>query len=271
MALNNFPGTHSNFAEGSTILVLWDDCVRLKSVQNSTVLNSTPKQSRTSVLIWGNFVKACFRTTDEQDNETFDASGTLDKLHEWSEEEMMAVEDTTEPLPRLPKRGSSLGGESYQISHKWDLQNFFCQLTRLESAPWKLGKSWEDLNSIDRTETQYYWCINLLEALSRYNTRLEVSHLRPDVPVLEDTHAWWRYAMLASLQQKKLCCWFSWERIKHLCQLRRLYVQMYSTFLKQAPNVDNYAMRKIERSLDSEVVLLWSMSSYFRSVYKNYC
>ncbi|KAK8959400.1 hypothetical protein KSP40_PGU014064 [Platanthera guangdongensis] len=192
-----------------------------------------------------------------------------------------------------------------------------------ESAPWKLGKSWEDLNSVDRTENyqdgideldgnrtgslrakdlrylvfpingalkyhlvenldrrkplshywkativlsdvyftvseeQYYWCINLLEALSRYNTRLEVSHLRPDVPVLEDTHAWWRYAVLASLQQKKLCCWFSWERIKHLCQLRRLYVQMYSTFLKRAPNVDIYAMRKIERSLDSEVVLLW--------------
>ncbi|KAK8959939.1 hypothetical protein KSP40_PGU000030 [Platanthera guangdongensis] len=192
-----------------------------------------------------------------------------------------------------------------------------------ESAPWKLGKSWEDLNSVDRTEnfqdgideldgnktgslwaedlrylvftingalkyhlveildrwkplshywkatvilsdvyftvseTQYYWCINLLEALSRYNTRLEVSHLRPDVPVLKDTHAWWRYAVLASLQQKKLCCWFSWKRIKHLCQLRRLYVQMYSTFLKRAPNVDFYAMRKIERSLDSEVVLLW--------------
>ncbi|KAK8960165.1 hypothetical protein KSP40_PGU014941 [Platanthera guangdongensis] len=135
--------------------------------------------------------KLVFSTIDEQDNETFDASGALDKLHEMASSK----------------------------------------------------------NMLFKEKTTMFWV---------YNTRLEVSHLSPDVPVLEDTHAWWRYAMLASLQQKKLCCWFSWERIKHLCQLRRLYIQMYSTFLKESPSVDIYAMRKIERSLDSEVVLLWS-------------
>ncbi|KAK8923894.1 hypothetical protein KSP39_PZI019093 [Platanthera zijinensis] len=53
-------------------------------------------------------------------------------------------------------------------------------------------------------EAQYNDGIKLLDALSSYKTRVEVSHLRPIVPVMEDTHAWWLYAMLASLRQKKL-------------------------------------------------------------------
>ena len=51
---------------------------------------------------------------------------------------------------------------------------------------------------------QYYDAIKLLETFSRYKTRVEVSHLRPVVRVFEDPNAWWRYAMLAGLQQKKM-------------------------------------------------------------------
>lgn len=52
-------------------------------------------------------------------------------------------------------------------------------------------------------QAQYYNGIKLLETFSRFKTRVEVSHLRPVVPVLDDPRGWWRYAMLASLRQKK--------------------------------------------------------------------
>lgn len=53
-------------------------------------------------------------------------------------------------------------------------------------------------------QAQYYDCIKLLETFSRFRTRVDVSHLRPIVPVKEDCRAWWRYAMLAGLRLKKL-------------------------------------------------------------------
>jgi vacuolar protein sorting-associated protein 13A/C len=53
-------------------------------------------------------------------------------------------------------------------------------------------------------QAQYYDGIKLLETFSRFRTRVDVSHLRPIVPVKEDRRAWWRYAMLAGLRQKKL-------------------------------------------------------------------
>lgn len=53
-------------------------------------------------------------------------------------------------------------------------------------------------------QAQYYDGIKLLEAFSRFRTRVDVSHLRPVVPVKEDRRAWWRYAVLAGLRQRKL-------------------------------------------------------------------
>jgi vacuolar protein sorting-associated protein 13A/C len=113
--------------------------------------------------------------------------------------------------------------------------------------------------SLTVTEAQYYDGIKLLETFSRFRTRVDVSHLRPIVPVKEDRRAWWRYAMLAGLRQKKLCYWFSWERTRHLCQLRRRYVQLYATLLQQAPNVDISEIREIEKILDTKVIILWRL------------
>jgi vacuolar protein sorting-associated protein 13A/C len=58
--------------------------------------------------------------------------------------------------------------------------------------------------SLTVTEAQYYDGIKLLETFSRFRTRVDVSHLRPIVPVKVDCRAWWRYAVLAGLRQKKL-------------------------------------------------------------------
>lgn len=43
-----------------------------------------------------------------------------------------------------------------------------------------------------------------MEVITRYKTYIEVSHLRPVVPVSEDASSWWRYAARAELQQGQM-------------------------------------------------------------------
>lgn len=53
---------------------------------------------------------------------------------------------------------------------------------------------------------------------------------------------------------------FSWDRIQHLCHLRRRYVQLYTVSLQHVSNVNNAELREIreiEKDLDSKVILLW--------------
>ncbi|KAK8929011.1 hypothetical protein KSP39_PZI017866 [Platanthera zijinensis] len=196
-------------------------------------------------------------TTDEEGNETFHASGALDKLRIFQDGIDELDGNRTASLWAKDRRYlvSPINGVlKYHRLGKQERQN---PQIPFERASLVLSDVYFTVS-----EAQYYDGIKLLEALSTYKTRVEVSHLRPIVPILEDTHAWWRYAMVASLQQKKLCNWFSWDRIKHLCQLRRLYVQIYSTFLQQTSNVDIYEMRKIERILDSKIILLWRLLAH---------
>ena len=54
------------------------------------------------------------------------------------------------------------------------------------------------------SQTQYHDWIKLLEVVSRYKTYVEISHLRPNVPVSAGRHLWWRYAAQAVLQQKQM-------------------------------------------------------------------
>lgn len=56
-----------------------------------------------------------------------------------------------------------------------------------------------------------------------------------------------------------LSYWFSWERIKHLCDLRRRYVLLYSSYLQQSSNFDFSELRQIEKVLDSKVIILWRL------------
>lgn len=57
---------------------------------------------------------------------------------------------------------------------------------------------------VSSSQEQYHDWIKLLEVVSKYRAYIEVSHLRPMVPVSEAPHLWWRYALQAGLQQKKL-------------------------------------------------------------------
>lgn len=49
---------------------------------------------------------------------------------------------------------------------------------------------------------------------------------------------------------------FSWKQIKHLCHLRRQYVQLYADSL-QGSDIDTDELKEIEKDLDAKVILLW--------------
>ncbi|WVZ12338.1 hypothetical protein V8G54_016868 [Vigna mungo] len=155
--------------------------------------------------------------------------------------------------------------------------------------------------SLTLTESQYHDWIKLLEAVSRYKTYMGVSHLRPGVPISKAPCLWWQFAAQASLQQqqkwtsKRLgldltmvapeqqegsegqrvvtlelpkdidrinCYRLSWDQIRHLCQCRRRYIQMYVDFLQQSSNVNRTEIREIEKDLDSKVILLWRLLAH---------
>ncbi|KAG2726780.1 hypothetical protein I3760_01G128300 [Carya illinoinensis] len=232
-------------------------------------------------------------TMDEQGNETFDASGALDKLRKSLHLERLAMYHDCNSLPwEIDKRWEDLSpNEWIQIFEdgikepaadhgmvsKWAInRNYLVSPINGVLKYHRLGKQERnDLEvpfekatlvltdvSLTVTESQYHDWIKLLEAVSRYKTYVEVSHLRPVVPVSEAPHLWWRYAAQAGLQQKKMCYRFSWDRIQHLCHLRRHYVQLYAVSLQHMSNVNNSEIREIEKDLDSKVLLLWRLLAH---------
>ncbi|KAJ1403039.1 Vacuolar protein sorting-associated protein 13, N-terminal domain [Sesbania bispinosa] len=120
------------------------------------------------------------------------------------------------------------------------------------------------LGRIERVEenAQYHDWIKLLEAVSRYKTYMEVSHLRPAVPISKAPYLWWQYAAQAALRQLKMCYRLSWDQIRHLCQRRRRYIQLYVASLQQSSQANQTEIREIERDLDSKVILLWRLLAH---------
>jgi len=223
---------------------------------------------------------------DEDGNETFDAGVALDKLRKSVELHRLGIYHDSDSNPwKLNKNWEALnrtewseifqdGIEDGSQSSIWAVnRNYLVSPINGTLKYKRLGKNergdpdtplekaslvLSDV-SLTVTEAQYYDGIKLLEAFSRFRTRVDVSHLRPVVPVKEDCRAWWRYAVLAGLRQRKLCYWFSWERTRRLCQLRRRYVQLYATLLQQAAKVDISEIREIEKILDMKVIILWRL------------
>ncbi|KAE9601533.1 putative vacuolar protein sorting-associated protein [Lupinus albus] len=90
---------------------------------------------------------------------------------------------------------------------------------------------------------------------------MEVSHLRPAVPISKAPYLWWQYAAHA-MQQQKMCYRLSWDQIRHLCQRRRRYIQLYVASLQHSAHVNLTEIREIERDLDSKVILLWRLLAH---------
>ncbi|KAK6930330.1 Vacuolar protein sorting-associated protein 13, DH-like domain [Dillenia turbinata] len=231
-------------------------------------------------------------TMDEQGKETFDTSGALDKLRKLLQLERLAMYHDFDSNPwKINKEWADLtpkewveifedGINESTISNgkvsQWALgRNYlvapingvlkYNRLGKQERSdpeiPFEKASLFLSDISITMTEAQYRDWIKILEVISRYKTYVEVSHLRPVVPISEGRHLWWRYAAQAGLQQKKIYR-FSWDQIQHLCQLRRRYVQLYAGSLQQLPNINNSEIRDIEKNLDSKVILLWRLLAH---------
>ncbi|XP_057544625.1 uncharacterized protein LOC130823840 isoform X3 [Amaranthus tricolor] len=229
-------------------------------------------------------------TMDEQGNETFDTSGALDKLRKSLQLERLAIyHDSDKPPWQIDENWQDLGPNKWieifedginELASKvasWALNrtylvapiNGVLRYHRLGSqernnpeVPFEKASLFLNDVSLTITEAQYYDWIKLFEVISRYRMHVEISHLRPAVPISNGPHLWWHYAMQATLQQKRMCYSFSWERIQHLCQLRRRYIHVYANLLQQLPNVDKGELRQIEKDLDSKVILLWRLLAH---------
>ncbi|CAI9779714.1 unnamed protein product [Fraxinus pennsylvanica] len=229
-------------------------------------------------------------TMDEQGNETFDTSGALDKLRKSLQLERLAIyHDSNRDPWMLEKRWEDLSPKEWieifedginesanangnTMMSSWSQDRSYLvspiygvlQYHRLgnqerndPSVPFEKASLVLNDVSLTITEAQYHDWIRLMEVISRYKMYIEVSHLRPTVPISESATLWWHYAAQAGLQQKKMCYRFSWDQIQRLCHLRRLYVQLYANYLQQLLNLDNSEIRDIERDLDPKVILLW--------------
>ncbi|XP_031738035.1 uncharacterized protein LOC101213129 isoform X1 [Cucumis sativus] len=232
-------------------------------------------------------------TMDEQGNETFDTSGALDKLRKLVQLDRLAMYHDSNTLPwSLDKKWEDLSPKDWievfedgineptadhGLRSKWAVNRNYLvspingilkyhRLGNLErndpEIPYEKASLVLGDVSLTITEAQYHDWIKLLEVVSRYKTYVEVSHLRPMVPVLVAPNLWWRYAVQACLQQKKMCYRFSWERIRQLCQLRRRYIQLYAGSLQRMSNTSNNEIREIEKDLDSKVILLWRLLAH---------
>ncbi|KAJ6902719.1 hypothetical protein NC651_020256 [Populus alba x Populus x berolinensis] len=235
-------------------------------------------------------------TTDEQGIETFDISGALDRLRKSLQLERLAVYHDSDNLPwKKDKKWEDLSPEEWveifedgvnepSTGHgmvsKWAMnRNYLVSPINGALKYHRLGKQersdpeipFEKASlvlsdvSLTITEVQYHDWIKLLEAVSRYKTYVEISHLRPKIPVSDNPCLWWRYAAQAVLQQRKMCYRFSWDRIQHLCQLRRHYVQLYAAMLQQSSNASTSELREMEKDLDSKVILLWRLLAHAKA------
>ncbi|KAD5802908.1 hypothetical protein E3N88_14268 [Mikania micrantha] len=226
-------------------------------------------------------------TVDEKGNETFDTSGALDKLQKSLQLERLAMyHDSNRPPWNMDKKWEDLSPKdwaemfedginepakgrkfskwaqdrSYLVSpingvlkyHRLGNSERTSPETPFEEAHLILGDV-----SLTLTEAQYHDWIRLLEIISRYKSYVEVSHLRPVVPVTEGPKLWWNYAAQAALQQRKMCYRLSWAQIQHFSHLRRLYIQLYAGSLQELSDHDDTEIRSIERDLDPKVILLW--------------
>ncbi|GMI70230.1 hypothetical protein like AT1G48090 [Hibiscus trionum] len=233
-------------------------------------------------------------TMDEQGNETFDTSGALDKLRKSLQLERLAVYHDSDNLPwKMDKKWEDLSPKEWievfenginepavdcEVVSKWAMNrnylvspiNGVLKYHRLGNQerndpdiPFEKASLVISDVSLTITEAQYHDWIKLFEVVSRYRTYIEISHLRPVVPVSKVSYfLWWRYAAQAALQQRKMCYRFSWDRISHMCKLRRRYVRLYASLLQQSSSVDKSEVRDIEKDLDSKVILLWRLLAH---------
>ncbi|XP_040944166.1 uncharacterized protein [Gossypium hirsutum] len=233
-------------------------------------------------------------TMDEQGNETFDTSGALDKLRKSLQLERLAMYHDSDNLPwKIDKKWEDLSPKEWievfedginepaadnEVVSMWAMNRNYLvspingvlkyhrlgnQERKNPDIPFEKASLVLSDVALTITEAQYHDWIKLLEVFSRYRAYVEISHLRPVVPVSKESYVlWWRYAAMAALHQRKMCYRFSWDQIRHMCQLRRRYIHLYASMLQQSSRVVNIEIREVEKALDSKVILLWRLLAH---------
>ncbi|KAB2092888.1 hypothetical protein ES319_A02G061000v1 [Gossypium barbadense] len=233
-------------------------------------------------------------TMDEQGNETFDTSGALDKLRKSLQLERLAMYHDSDNLPwKIDKKWEDLSPKEWievfedginepaadnEVVSMWAMNRNYLvspingvlkyhrlgnQERKNPDIPFEKASLVLSDVALTITEAQYHDWIKLLEVFSRYMAYVEISHLRPVVPVSKESYVlWWRYAAMAALHQRKMCYRFSWDQIRHMCQLRRRYIHLYASMLQQSSRVVNIEIREVEKALDSKVILLWRLLAH---------
>ncbi|CDY58704.1 BnaC08g46570D [Brassica napus] len=242
-------------------------------------------------------------TMDEEGNETFDTSGALDKLRKSLQLQRLALYHDSNSSPwEMEKQWDDIspaewvemfedGIKEQTVKSKWALnRRYFLspingslkyhrlgnqERNNLEIPFERASVNLNDVN-VTITEEQYHDWIKLVEVVSRYKTYMEISHLRPMVPVSEAPRLWWRFASQASLQQKRL--WYMSVALYSLSfrislttrKIASIYLaKPYCFYMSaldlgkmQSSNANNPEMREIEKDLDSKVILLWRLLAH---------
>ncbi|KAH7429919.1 hypothetical protein KP509_09G071400 [Ceratopteris richardii] len=233
-------------------------------------------------------------TIDENGKETFVTSGALDKLHKSIQLEQLAFYHDSNSSPwKLGKSYSEMTRQEWCEVFEATINQKHPQVSPLLSTVSKSKYLLRPINgvlnyyqygrrekrdihtplqslslvlddvSLTVSENQYCDGLKLLEGISQYRKRIEFSHFRPWVTVHDDPRTWWMYASRARLkQQNKARSHLSWERVSHMCSLRRRYVELYLEKLQGKPMAENVQMKEIEEIVDIEVLLIWRLLAH---------
>ncbi|NWR93258.1 VP13A protein, partial [Furnarius figulus] len=85
--------------------------------------------------------------------------------------------------------------------------------------------------TVEFNKPQYFSVVELLESIDMMTRNLPYRKYRPDVPLHNNSKAWWKYVIYGVLEvnvQPKLQMW-SWEHIRHHRKQVKSYKEMYKT------------------------------------------
>ncbi|KAJ4777649.1 Pleckstrin (PH) domain-containing protein isoform 2 [Rhynchospora pubera] len=132
-----------------------------------------------------------------------------------------------------------------------------------------LQKAAVDLDDVTLSLSKdgYRDIIMMADNFSSFNQRLKYAHYRPSLPVKSDPKSWWKYAYrVVTEETKKASGRLAWDQVLRYSKLRKKYVSLYASLLKADLSRmvidDDEEIKKLDRQLDTEVILQWRMLAH---------
>ncbi|KAJ3689943.1 hypothetical protein LUZ61_019107 [Rhynchospora tenuis] len=132
-----------------------------------------------------------------------------------------------------------------------------------------LQKAAVDLDDVTLSLSKdgYRDIIMMADNFSAFNQRLKNAHYRPSLPVKSDPKSWWKYAYrVVTEETKKASGRLAWDQVLRYSKLRKKYVSLYASLLKADLSRmvvdDDEEIKKLDRQLDTEVILQWRMLAH---------